>query len=76
MHYLERLRAGQWSSVAIFLAIALVTLGILALLLKKTAATQLNLGGVLVFLIYLTVGGFLVLASRVFVTQRNDRHDV
>jgi uncharacterized membrane protein YkgB len=70
MHELDWSRARQWYPVATFLAIALVTVTILALLLKKTAATQLDPGGVLVFLIYLTIAGFLVLASRVFT-----RHD-
>jgi hypothetical protein len=71
MHKLDRLRARQWYPVVMFLAIALVTVTILALLLKKTAAMQLDAGGVLVFLIYLTIAGFLVLASRVFTRRDN-----
>ncbi len=62
----ERLRAREWYPVAMFLAIALVTVTILVLALKKTAATQLDPGGALVFLIYLTIAGFLILASRLF----------
>jgi uncharacterized membrane protein len=64
-----------WYPAAMFLMIALVTVVILALLLKKTAATQLDLGGVLVFLLYLTISGFLVLASRRFIRHGNPRRD-
>jgi uncharacterized membrane protein len=73
MHYLDRLRTQPWYPATMFLVIALVTVTILALLLKKTSATQLDLGGVLVFLIYLTVAGFLVLASRIFIRHSNHR---
>jgi hypothetical protein len=42
---------------------------VLVLVLKKSAATQLDLGGILVFLIYLTIAGFLIAASRIFIRR-------
>ena len=71
--YLERLRAGGWRAVGVFLAIVLITLLILIVLLKKTNPTHLTIGAGMVMLIYLTVGGFLVLASRVFVSREGER---
>ena len=72
MRYLSRARAGGWPAVAIFLAIALTTIVVLTLLLKKSNAAHLTVGAALVMLIYLTVGAFMLLASRIFVSQRSD----
>lgn len=73
MRYLERLRTGGWSGVAIFLGIALATTLILIVLLRKTSATHLTVGAAMVMLIYLTIGAFMVLASRLFITSRPDK---
>ncbi|HEY8287331.1 MAG TPA: hypothetical protein VIJ28_23330 [Chloroflexota bacterium] len=61
-----------WPSVGIYLAIALAAVAFLLILLKKTSASQLTIGAVLTMLLYLTVGAFLILATRVFVTNRED----
>jgi hypothetical protein len=58
--------------VGIYLAIALAAVAFLLILLKKTSASQLTIGAVLTMLLYLTVGAFLILATRVFVTNRED----
>jgi hypothetical protein len=71
--YLDRVRAGGWRAVGVFLAIALVTLLVLIFLLKKTNPAHLSVGAGMVMLIYLAVGGFLVLASRVFVSRHDGR---
>jgi len=71
MQYLDRFRVGGWPAVGIFLAIAL-TIVVLTLLLKKSNAAHLTVGAALVMLIYLTVGVFMLLASRIFVAQRPD----
>ncbi len=68
--YLDKLRTGGWPAVAVFLAIALVTLGILSLVLKRSSPTHLTIGAALVMLLYLAVAAFLILASRVFVTPK------
>lgn len=72
MRYLDRFRAGSWPAVGVFLAIALTTMVVLTLLLKKSSAAHLTVGAALVMLIYLTVGAFMLLASRIFVAQRPD----
>ena len=72
MQYLDRFRAGSWPAVGIFLAIALTTIVVLTLLLKKSNAAHLTVGAALVMLIYLTIGAFMLLASRIFVAQRPD----
>ncbi|MGH2408833.1 MAG: hypothetical protein ACRDGS_00550 [Chloroflexota bacterium] len=61
-----------WASVGIYLAIALAAVAFLLVLLKKTDPSQLTIGAVLTMLLYLTVGAFLILATRVFVTNRED----
>jgi hypothetical protein len=55
--------------VGAFVAIALVTLLVLIVLLKKTNPAHLTIGAGMVMLLYLTVGGFLVLASLIFVPR-------
>ena len=72
MRYLDRLRAGDWQAVALFLAIALASLVILALMLKKTNPGHLTVGSLMVMLIYLTVGAFMVLAARLFVSKEGE----
>lgn len=72
MRYLDRFRTGGWPAVGIFLAIALATIVVLTLLLKKSNAAHLTVGAALVMLIYLTVGAFMLLASRIFVSRRAD----
>ena len=69
----ERQWVRHWPGVAVYLAIALGTLAILALLLKKTSATHLNRGSALVMLMYLTAGGFMLIASRLLVRRDDDR---
>jgi undecaprenyl pyrophosphate phosphatase UppP len=73
MRYLDRLRAGGWTGVAIYLVIALGTLAVLTYLFKKTNPAHLNTGAAMVMLMYVTVGGFMLLASRVFTTRRDDK---
>lgn len=70
MSLIERLRTGGWSAVVIFLCIVAVTLGVLVMVLKKTSATHLTVGAIIVMLIYCMVGVFLVVASRLFVPVR------
>ena len=65
----RRLPSG-WPSVGIYLVIALAALAVLLVLLKKTSPSHLTIGAVLTMLLYLTVGGFLILATRVFVTRQ------
>lgn len=60
-----------WASVGIYLAIALVAEGFLVLLLKKTSPSHLTIGAALTMLLYLTLGAFLIGATRVFVVHRN-----
>jgi hypothetical protein len=72
MRYLDRLRAGGWTGVAIYLAIALGTLAVLSYLLKKSDRTDPTKGALMVMLMYVAVGAFMLLASRVFVTKRED----
>jgi undecaprenyl pyrophosphate phosphatase UppP len=72
MRYLDRLRAGGWTGVAVYLVIAVGTLGVLSYLLKKSDRTHLTKGALMVMLMYLAVGAFMLLASRVFVTKRED----
>jgi hypothetical protein len=72
MRYLDRLRAGGWTGVAIYLTIALGTLAVLSYLLKKSDRTDLTKGALMVMLMYVAVGAFMLLASRVFVTKRED----
>ncbi|MDB5074407.1 MAG: hypothetical protein JWO42_586 [Chloroflexi bacterium] len=71
MRYLDRLRAGGWTGAAIYLAIALATLAVLAYLFKKTDPNQ-STSALMVMLMYVTVGGFMLLASRLFITKRDD----
>ena len=59
-----------WASVGIYLAIALAAVAFLLVLLKKTSSSHLTIGAVLTMLLYLTVGAFLILATRVFVTRQ------
>jgi len=61
-----------WASVGIYLAIALAAVAFLVVLLKKTSPTHLTIGAVLTMLLYLTIGAFLILATRVFVTNREN----
>jgi hypothetical protein len=68
--YLDRLRQGGWRAAGAFLAITLVTLLVLIILLKKTNPSHLTIGAGMVMLLYLAVGGFLVLASLIFVPRR------
>ena len=70
MGVLDRLRGDRWSSVAVFLGIAVFTMLVLVLVLKKTNATHLTIGAVLVMVMYVVIGAFLVLASRLFVPAR------
>lgn len=70
MGVLDRLRGGGWSAAAVFLAIAVCTMLVLILVLKKSNATHLTVGAALVMLMYLVIGAFLVLASRLFVPSR------
>ena len=72
MRYLDRLRAGGWTGVAVYLAIALGTLAVLSYLLKKSDRTHLTTGALMVMLMYVAVGAFMLLAARVFVTKRED----
>jgi hypothetical protein len=73
MRYLDRLRAGGWPGVVIYLVIALGTLAVLTYLFKKTNPGNLTTGAAMVMLMYLTVGGFMLLASRVFTTKRDEK---
>ncbi|HVC83270.1 MAG TPA: hypothetical protein VNL35_22500 [Chloroflexota bacterium] len=59
-----------WPSVSIYLAIALAAVAFLLVLLKKTSPSHLTIGAVLTMLLYLTVGAFLILATRVFVIHQ------
>ncbi len=70
--YVERLRSSGWVGTAIFLAVAVVTLAVLSYLFKKSDPTHLTKGAGFVMLLYLTVGGFMVLASRIFPRRRGD----
>jgi hypothetical protein len=73
---LERLRSGGWGAVALYLAIALVTLGVLIVLLRKTDPTHLTVGALLVMVMYLAVAAFMILAARIFVsTAPTDRRN-
>jgi hypothetical protein len=72
MRYRDRLRAGGWSGVAVYLAIALGTLAVLSYLLKKSDRADLTKGALMVMVMYLAAGAFLLLASRVFITKRED----
>ena len=61
-----------WSFVAGYLVIALAVVILEVVLLKKTDPTHLTIGAAMTMLLYLTVGAFLVGATRLFVTGRND----
>jgi hypothetical protein len=69
---LARLRTGGWPAVVIYLAVALATLAVLSYLLKKTNPAHLTIGAGLVMLLYATASGFLLLASRLFVSRRDE----
>jgi len=70
--YLDRLRASGWVGTAVFLVIALLTLAVLSYLFKKSDPTHLTKGAGFVMLLYLTVCGFMLLASRIFPSKRGD----
>ncbi len=61
-----------WGFVAGYVVVALVVTALEVALLKNTSSSRLNLGAALTMLLYLTVGAFLVGATRLFVTGRND----
>jgi hypothetical protein len=69
---LDRFRTGGWTAVAIYLAIALAALAVLSYVFRKTNPSHLTIGAGMVMLLYLAVGAFMLLASRLFVTQRRD----
>lgn len=71
----ERFRDGGWGAAVLFLVIAIVTLAVLAELLRKTNPTHLTIGAAMVMLLYLTMAAFVVLASRLF-TRRNGESSV
>jgi len=70
--YVDRLRTSGWIGVAIYLAIAVVTLVVLSYLFKKSDPTHLTKGAGFVMLLYLTACGFMMLASRIFTNKRGD----
>ena len=59
-----------WVSVGIYLVIALAAVAFEVFLLKKTSPTHLTIGAGVTMLLYLTVGAFLLGATRIFVTRR------
>jgi hypothetical protein len=61
-----------WSFVVGYLGFALVVTALEVVLLKKSSPSHLTIGAALTMLLYLTVGAFLVGATRLFVTGRND----
>lgn len=65
---IDRLRGGGWSAVALYLAIALGTLAVLIVLLRKTSATHLTIGALMVMVMYLAVATFMILGARIFVS--------
>jgi hypothetical protein len=69
----ERLRTVGWPGVTIYLAIALGTLAVLAFLLKKSSASQLTRGSIVVMLMYFAVAGFMLIASRLLIRRSDDR---
>ena len=68
----DKLRTGGWIGMVVFLAVALVTLAVLAYLFKKSDPSHLTKGAGFVMLLYLTVCGFMVLASRIFPSKRDE----
>lgn len=69
---IQRARNGGWGAVAIFLAIAIAALAVLAELLRKTNPTHLTIGAAMVMLLYATMAAFFVLASRVFTRREGN----
>jgi hypothetical protein len=59
-----------WGFVAGYLAVALVVTAFEVVLLKKSSPSHLTIGAALTLLLYLTVGGFLIGATRLFVNGR------
>ncbi len=69
---LTRRLPNGWPSVGMYLAIALASVVVLVVLLKKTSPSHLTIGAALTMLLYFTVGAFLILATRVFVINQEN----
>ena len=69
MGIIERLRGGGWSAVGIFLGIVLVTMLVLIVLLKKISPAHQTLGAGVVMVMYVALGAFMILASRLFASS-------
>jgi hypothetical protein len=69
----DRLRSGGWLAVALYLGIALATLAVLLVLLRKTNAIHLTIGALLVMVMYLAVAAFMILGSRIFIAAEPPR---
>ncbi len=72
MRPVEQRPTSGWTAVGIYLVIALASVFFLVVLLRKTMATNLTIGAGLVMLLYIAIGAFLILATRLFVTRKDD----
>lgn len=72
MRPVEQRPASGWTAVGIYLVIALASVFFLVVLLRKTQATNLTIGAGLVMLLYIAIGAFLILATRLFVTHKGN----
>jgi hypothetical protein len=61
-----------WGFVVGYLMVVLVVTALEVVLLKKSSPSHLTIGAALTMLLYLTVGGFLIGATRLFVSGRGD----